>query len=106
MTARQVASLNLAFAADDLVQSATLNDKALTVVGQGFRTLAGKIDADSALFKRGTNTLVVKVLNLNATPYGFYAEGTAITGTNAVSSCPRAHTASSHLCATLQPPTV
>ena len=78
VTAPQGASLNLAFAADDQVQSATLNDKALTVVGQGFQTLAGKVDAGSAFFNLGTNTLVVKVLNRGATPYGFYAEGTAI----------------------------
>ena len=109
MTAPQVASLNLAFAADDLVQSATLNGKALKFEANptpptSFQTLAGKADADSSFFKLGTNTLVVKVLNLNATPYGFYAEGTAITGTNAVSSCPRAQR-ESHLCATLQPHT-
>ena len=93
MTAPQVASLNLDFAADDQVQSATLNDKALVVGGQEgvAGTLVGKIDAGSRFFTRGTNTLVVKVFNANAVanPYGFYAEGT-ITGTNAVSSCPRA----------------
>ena len=94
VTAPEVASLNLAFAVDDLVQSATLNDKALVVGGQEgvAGTLVGKIDAGSRFFTRGTNTLVVKVFNANApvaNPYGFYAEGT-ITGTNAVSSCPRA----------------
>ena len=94
MTTPQVASLSLAFAADDQVQSATLNDKGLKVVGQGYETLAGKVDAESAekkslnlpgfsadffnFFKLGTNALVVKVLNSDATPHGFYAEGTVI----------------------------
>ena len=93
VTTPQVASLSLAFAADDQVQSATLNDKGLKVVGQGYQTLAGKVDAESAekkslnagfsadffnFFKLGTNALVVKVLNSDATPHGFYAEGTVI----------------------------
>ena len=91
VTAPEVASLNLAFAVDDVFQSATLNGEPLTdfkVPTDG--KLEGKIDAGSALFKLGTNVLVVEVLNTGANAFGFYAEGSAITGTNAVSSRPRA----------------
>ena len=84
VTAPQVASLNLAFAVDNIIQSATLNGFPLLKVENNttfpftFKTLEGKMDAGSVLFKLGTNVLVVKVLNSAAGPYGFYAEGTAI----------------------------
>eukprot|EP00964_Phaeocystis_antarctica_P005236 scaffold2865_cov69-Phaeocystis_antarctica.AAC.2 len=112
VTAPQVASFGLAFAADNIIESATLNGKPLTVKANPteYNKLEGKMDAGSALFKLGTNTLVVKVRNsgTSANPYGFYAEGTAITGAGAVSSCPRAQrvpTASPDLRATLHPRT-
>ena len=87
VTAPQVASLNLAFAVDNIIQSATLNGEPLTVAPNptqfsSWTVLEGKMDAGSALFELGTNVLVVKVLNtyyFATNPYGFYAEGTAIT---------------------------
>ena len=81
VTAPQVASLNLAFAVDDVVPSATLNGAPLPFFLHpipGFTAVNGMMSAGSALFQLGTNVLVVKVLN-NEGPYGFYAEGTAIT---------------------------
>ena len=96
VTAPQVASLNLAFAADDQLQGISLNRKTLPVEVNptppaSYGKLEGriKVDAGSSFFVRGTNTLRVNVLNVRGA-YGFYAKGTAITGTNAVSSCPRA----------------
>ena len=102
VTAPKVASLNLDFAADDFIQSAggaTLNGEPFEPNPNprpAFQKLEGKIKLPtaSAVFISGHNTLVVKVLN-NTGPYGFYAEGTAITGIlNAVSSRPRARSES------------
>ena len=115
VVAPNFASLNLAFAVASTIQSATLNGESLTVTPNPSRTggqsstLEGKIEGKVNLFRpvQGTNVLVVKVFNGRfGGPYGFYAEGTAITGAGAVSSCPRAHTANPHLRATLQPHTV
>ena len=83
VTAPQVASLNLAFAVDNAVPSATLNGAPLPFFlhptsPSSFTVLGGTMIAGSALFQLGTNVLVVKVLNIYG-PYGFYAEGTAIT---------------------------
>ena len=86
VTAPQVASLNLAFAADDQLQGISLNRKTLPVEVNptppaSYGKLEGriKVDAGSSFFMRGTNTLRVNVLNVRGA-YGFYAKGTAITG--------------------------
>ena len=79
VTAPQVASLNLAFAVDNVVPSAWLNGAPLPFFLHpipGWTGLGGRMVAGSALFQLGTNVLVVKVLNTYG-PYGFYAESTA-----------------------------
>jgi len=108
VTAPEVASFSLAFAVDNLVESATLNGKDLTVAGRlnaGFGNLSLlELDPGSALFKLGTNVLVVNVLNaagLNnerGGPYGFYAEGAAKTGPTAdLTKCTLANTTGARL---------
>ena len=81
VTSPDNAHFELQYAADNKVEGATLNGRALSVAatyGQDYKTLSKlSVETGKGLFKKGANTLSVQVANNGHAdnPMGFYARG-------------------------------